>query len=200
MRKIFLIGSIVMLAVSGCGNSKELASANESLTAQVESLNAEKESMSEALDKAQKEKDSSENKLKAIQESIALVEAESKVQENDVTVKMIEKDSIPKDSSKWIFSNSCPMTFEVINNTDKDIQGVQGDLKVMDLFGSEILTAGCDFLGENIPAGGSIVSELSYEVNEFVSTDMKLFNTDFKDLKTEYTITKIVFADGTEKE
>ncbi len=93
------------------------------------------------------------------------------------------------------------LKFEITNNTDKDIQGIQGKLKIMDLFGKEILTAGCDFTGHTIPAGETVVNDdLSFEINEFINEHMKLYTTAYEDLKSEYTVTQIVFTDGTVKE
>ena len=93
------------------------------------------------------------------------------------------------------------MKFKITNNTDKDIQGIEGKLKIMDLFGKEILTAGCDFTGHTIPAGETVVNDdLSFEINEFINEHMKLYTTAYEDLKSEYTVTQIVFTDGTVKE
>ena len=198
--KLFIIALAGSCMICGCGNSKELAAEKESLAAQVESLQKENADLSAELSSLKADKEEAEQKLSAIEESLAAAEKEKEIQEGDVTVALISKSSIPKDSSKWIFSNYCVMGFEVTNHTDKDIQGVQGILKSNDLFGEEILSAGCDFVGDTIPAHQSISVELQFEVNEFMNDHMKLYNTEFKDLKCEYTVTKIVFTDGTVKE
>ena len=126
---------------------------------------------------------------------------EAEIQAGDVVVRLIGKEDVEKDSSKWIFNSYSNLKFEITNNTDKDIQGIEGKLKIMDLFGKEILTAGCDFTGHTIPAGETVVNDdLSFEINEFIDEHMKLYTTAYEDLKSEYTVTQIVFTDGTVKE
>lgn len=200
MRRIVIITIAAMAVVTGCTNNNDILLENESLSAQVESLSNDNTNLSVELEKLKNEKDAIDKRLKSIEESIAAVDAERKIQKEDVTVTLVQKESVLKDANKWIFSNYCPLKFEVTNNTDKEIQGVQGNIKLMDLFGSEIMTVGCDFLGELIPANQTVTYDLQYEVNEFIAEDMKLFNTGYTDLKTEYTIKKIVFTDGSEKE
>ena len=197
---ITLLMAISMVSVSGCGNSKEMVAENESLKAQVESLGSENESLSAQIEQLNGKYEQTSNELKSIKESIAAVEEEKKLKKEDVTVTVIGKDVIPADSSAWRFNSYCTMVFEITNSTDKDIQGIEGKLKVMDLFGKEISTVGCDFTGEVIPSGQTITDDsLSYSVNEFIDSDMQFYNTDFKDLKFEYTVSQIVFTDGTVK-
>ena len=70
----------------------------------------------------------------------------------------------------------------------------------MDIFGKEIVSMNCDFTGKTIPPGKSItVKNLTYEVNEFMDKDVKLYTTDYKDLKFSYKVKTIVFTDGTTK-
>ena len=60
-----------------------------------------------------------------------------------------------------------------------------------------LYTSGCDFTGNTIDPGASYrESELSYECNQFIDDDMKLFNTRFEDLQFIYEVTSIVFSDG----
>lgn len=40
---------------------------------------------------------------------------------------------------------------------------------------------------------------MTYDVNKFINIDMQYYNTDYKDLKFEYTVTQIVFTDGSVK-
>lgn len=55
-----------------------------------------------------------------------------------------------------------------------------------------------DFTGHTIQSGETYQeSDLSYECNEFIDSDMKFFNTEFSDLIFEYNIISIVYEDGT---
>ena len=111
---------------------------------------------------------------------------------------VVDKSVTPMDSSKWIFNNYVDMVFDVTNNSDKAIKGIEGTLTVSDLFDKEIISIGCDFTGHTIQPGETYrESDLSYECNQFVNTDMKFFNTEFSDLKFAYDITNIVYEDGT---
>ena len=117
--------------------------------------------------------------------------------EQYVKVYVADKSTTPRNASQWIFSNYVNMVFEVTNNTDKDIQGVQGVLTAYDLFGVKIISMNCDFTGKTIKSGETItVSDLSYECNDFIDSDMKLYNTNYSDLKWEYKVKSIVYTDG----
>lgn len=92
------------------------------------------------------------------------------------------------------------MVFNITNNTDKPIQGIEGVLVTKDLFGKEIIKSECDFTGHIIQPGETYKNEdLAFEINNFMSDHMELYNTEFKDLKFEYTVKQIVFEDGTVK-
>lgn len=96
------------------------------------------------------------------------------------------------------FSNYVTFVFDLTNNSDKAIKGVQGILHINDLFGSSIMDVRCDFTGHTIqPHETYTNNDLSYDVNEFSDTDMKLYNEDYSDLNFEYEPTTIVFTDGT---
>ena len=115
-----------------------------------------------------------------------------------IKVVCTDKGQLPENLDKWRFSNYATFVFELTNNSDKAIKGVQGILHIKDLFGSKIMDVRCDFTGHTIqPDETYINKELSYEINEFRDTDMKLYNEDCSDLNFEYEPTTIVFTDGT---
>ncbi len=123
------------------------------------------------------------------------------VKTQKVIVSVTGLERIPKDSSNWIFSNYVCCVFDVRNETDKDIRGIQGNLEIKDIFGENILTIGCDFTGNTIPAHKSIVvDDLSYEINEFIDADMKFYNTNYEDLQFNYVPTSIVYEDGVKED
>ncbi len=112
-------------------------------------------------------------------------------------VVVTDKTVTPKNSSNWIFSNYVNLVFDVTNNSDKAIKGIEGVLTTSDLFGKQIMSAGCDFTGHTIEPGKTItIKDLSFECNEFIDEHMKLFNTDYSDLQFSYDITNIVYTDG----
>ena len=113
-------------------------------------------------------------------------------------VVVTDKTVTPKNTSNWIFSNYVNLVFDITNNGDKAIKGIEGILTTSDLFGKEILRNGCDFTGHTIEPGKTVtIKGLSLECNEFNDEHMKVFNTAFADLQFSYEITNIVYTDGT---
>lgn len=117
-----------------------------------------------------------------------------------VIVIVREKRSLDIDYDADRYSPRVDFSFEVYNNTDKDIKGVQGKLIIKDLFGKEFTNGYMDFVGQTIKAKESEIFEyLGYDLNQFVDEHMKLFNTDYDDLIFEYKVTSIVYTDGTQE-
>ena len=83
------------------------------------------------------------------------------MQDDDVTVLVTDKINIPENPDEWRFSDSVTFKFSVKNNTDKDIQGVQGILTIKDLFGVNISKVKCDFTGQMF-LPGQLFQKLPY--------------------------------------
>ena len=115
-----------------------------------------------------------------------------------VRVVCTDKGVLPKNTSAWRFSNYVTFVFDVTNNSDKTIKGVQGVLHIKDMFGTSIIDVGCDFSGYTVQPGETYTdSSMSLDVNEFIDSHMKLYNTAYSDLIFEYEPSMIVFTDGT---
>lgn len=120
------------------------------------------------------------------------------IRDDKVIFTVEDKINHEKDTSAWIFSPFVELICKIENMTDKDIKGIEGDLIVNDLFGKQIIKIGWDVTGEDIPANGFITQKgYGLEINEFMDTHMKLYNTDYDDLKFEYEVKQIVYTDGT---
>ncbi len=114
----------------------------------------------------------------------------------EVTVRCIDKTNIPVDYNAGRITPYAEFTFEVTNNTDKDIRGIQGVLTINDLFGTEIKRINCDFTGNMIPAGETVtIGEKYLDINEFIDDDVKIYNEDYDDMQFEYKITDIIYAE-----
>jgi len=125
---------------------------------------------------------------------------EDVVENEKVVVKTIDKKNLSEDWDANRYSPRVEFTFEIFNNTTKDIKGVQGVLKIKDLFGVDIMSVSVDFTGQTIKAKGKITnSDMGMDINEFMDKHVKLYNTDFDDLKFEYEVTSIVYSDGTKE-
>mgnify|MGYP002802547288 FL=1 len=159
------------------------ASETVDLKSENEMLKAENEELKKKLaeyEKAEQEKKENET-----------------VQEGDVTVQLTGK----TESTDYLSRQFVNFVFTVKNNTEKSIKGVQGKAVFKDLFGDEILTMNCDFVGNTIEPGVEItISDLSMECNRFMNDHVKLYNTALDDLQFEYQLTSIVFTDGTTKQ
>lgn len=189
-----LLTLAMCVGLVACTNSSDSTTASQADKPSYEELETQLETVT-------KERDSLKSELDALKADIEEKEKETTVQDGDVTVLVTDKTVTPKNTDQWIFSNYVNFVFSITNNTEKDIQGIQGELHISDLFGAEIMTVGCDFTGETIAAGATITNDdLSFECNEFMDEHMKLFNEDYKDLKFNYIVKQIVFSDGTIKE
>lgn len=119
-------------------------------------------------------------------------------EEKYAKVVLTGKTSHEANYSAWIYSPYIEFTFEITNNSDKAIKGIEGTITFYDLFGKEIKEAGCDFSGHTIAPGETYINEdMNYECNQFRDEDMKLYNTDYSDLQAKYEIKTIVYEDGT---
>lgn len=114
----------------------------------------------------------------------------------EVVVTVTNKENVPKDINNGIFSDRVQLVFDVQNNTDKDVKGVQGTLVINDLFGKHILSMNCDFTGQIIPANSKVTfSELGMDINEFMDDHLKLYNENFEDLNFVYNVSETIYQD-----
>jgi hypothetical protein len=83
------------------------------------------------------------------------------------------------------------------NKGAKDIEGIKGVLRVNDIFGDSITSIKWSY-DDGVAAGSSEVERGSgVDINQFMDRDMKLWNTDFSKMKTQFEVSTIVFKDGT---
>lgn len=119
------------------------------------------------------------------------------VKEQEVTVSVVDKKSVPQDIFSGIISDHVLFKFDVKNETEKDIKGVQGVLYITDLFDEQILSMNCNFTGQILKASAvTNFSNIGMDTNPFIDKEVKLYDTKFEDLKFTYEITDVVFVDG----
>ena len=115
--------------------------------------------------------------------------------ERTVIVSVTSKTSIPEDIYNGRYSNRVTFSFNLENQTDKDVKGVSGNLTINDLFGEKIIEFSCDFTGKTIPANSTVLFDgLGIDINEFIDSNVKLYNTDYSDLEFVYEVDKIVYS------
>lgn len=114
-----------------------------------------------------------------------------------IKVNVLDKKNIAKDIYNGRFSPRVQFIIEVSNNSDKDIKGVSGVLKIKDLFGKDIISSECDFTGQIITVGSSATfSDLGMDINEFIDDNNKLYNENYSDLMFEYKVKSVVYSNG----
>lgn len=114
--------------------------------------------------------------------------------ERKVNVTVTDKINIPKDIYNGRFSDRVEFSFNLENQSDKPVKGVEGTLYIQDLFDKDILSINCDFTGQIIPVNESItIGDLGIDINPYMDDHSKLYNEDFSDLKFKYEITNIVY-------
>ena len=144
------------------------------------------------------EKDRKAEEQSQLEEKREKEEAEKEELANAVTLKVYNKNVIPKDTSAWRFSDFVELKMNCKNNTDKDIVAVKGDIKITDLFGNAILDISLLYDTETIPAKGEIdIKDIGLEVNQFMDEHIKLRDTEFSKLKFSFETISVAFEDGT---
>lgn len=115
--------------------------------------------------------------------------------DEEVVVTVIGKTNIEADIYSGRYSDRVAFQIQITNQTDKTIKGVQGILTINDLFGKRILSSNCDFTGQTILPGETVIyDDKGLEVNEFQDSHVKLYNENYDDLSFSYKINEIVYA------
>ena len=89
-------------------------------------------------------------------------------------------------------------TFKFENNTDKDIEGVQGTINFMDLFGNSIQQIRLSY-DKGILAGESKLYDATVDYNPFIDTDIKLKNIELSKMKYEWDVNTIIYSVGSQE-
>lgn len=90
-------------------------------------------------------------------------------------------------------------TLKLTNNTEKDITGVKGTITFMDLFGDTIDGANLSY-DEGIKVGESKLYLAGIDYNQFIDESIELRQIDLENLKYEWEVNTIIYADGTTEE
>lgn len=110
----------------------------------------------------------------------------------DIHVYITNKRNISQDIYNGIYSNQVCLAFKIENKTSKTIRGIQGELYIKDMFGDRILASTFE-LTEEVASKTSLTVERKMDVNEFIKSNVELWETDYKDLTFETTVTNVVY-------
>jgi hypothetical protein len=95
------------------------------------------------------------------------------------------------------FSDANTFTFQFVNKTEKDIEGVKGVIHFNDIFGDQIKRVNISY-DEGIKAGETKLYRASVDYNQFMEEDITLRQTELEKLKYEWEVQTIIYTDGTQ--
>lgn len=113
-----------------------------------------------------------------------------------VTVTLLAKQELPKNYDAGRYSEYQQFRIGVQNNSDKEVIGVAGEIKFVDVFDKEV--GGVTFaISENISPGGSVTWIGGRDFNQFQDTHRAVWNLEDGKYTTRFVPETIVYKDGT---
>lgn len=113
-----------------------------------------------------------------------------------VTVTVVELKVVPKDIHASRFSDSQMIRLGFENKSGKDIAGIKGSVRFIDMFDAEIDTVGFSYDG-GIAAGATATWTGVRDINQFERSHKALAQIEPGKYKTTFDPEMIVFKDGT---
>ena len=112
---------------------------------------------------------------------------------NDVTITVTNKTSLPSNWKEGRLLDQVRIDLSVRNNTKKAIRGIEGKVVICDMFGKELMKEQADITSQQIKGGETLGFYFCFNANSLIEKEVKAFNSDFRDLKISYNVTKIVY-------
>lgn len=133
-----------------------------------------------------------ELKKKLEQEQAALLAKLEKA----VTVTLLSKRELHSNFNVGRISDFQEFKIGVLNNSDKALAGVSGEIKFIDVFDKEV--GAVNFrISETIEPGKSAVWTGGRDYNQFIDTHRAVWNLEDGKYKTRFVPDAVVYADGT---
>ena len=99
-----------------------------------------------------------------------------------------------------MIGSSMQLSLSMINNTGKEIEGVDGTLIFLDMFGEELASKDCPLMrAKGHFWEGEWGYTLHFDINDFSSSETTILYTEFQDLNFAYSLSSILFEDGTQE-
>lgn len=112
--------------------------------------------------------------------------------------KEISVEVTDKINHKGDFSNFAEIVVTIKNDSQKEIRGLEGEIEILDMFNKQIMDSKWEYTEKPIKPGTSYVQKgKGMEVNEFISEQVKIYKTEYKDLIFKININHVLFTDGT---
>ncbi len=159
-------------------------------------------SISSAQQSAQitKEKEELSNSLQqsGINQTDTTETEQIKTENKKVTIEIMSKNFHEADYMSGDYQDQITMDLKFTNTTDKEIRGVEGVLTFYDIFDNKISATKVSY-DKGIPANESKVWKSGTNYNQFMDEDIKLRNTELKDLKYKWEVSTIIYTDGSKE-
>ena len=111
----------------------------------------------------------------------------------DVTVSVTDKKSLPSNWREGRLLDEISVDLSVRNNSSRVIKGIEGKLIIYDMFGKQLMKEQADITGTFIKVGETSRYTFSFHANSLIEKEVTAFETDYKNLKFSYDVTKIVY-------
>lgn len=112
-----------------------------------------------------------------------------------VDVLLVSKEYIPPDYERMSADDWINIGCVVSNKTEKEVAGVKGSLKIVDMFGGEIFTSVLS-IEEVIPPLGKVKWMGALDYNQFNKEHQRLRAADLRKIKSFWSAEQIIFSDG----
>lgn len=116
-----------------------------------------------------------------------------------VSLELKEKSFIPSDFMKGTYEDLIVLGLNFTNHSDRNIKGIQGQIRLLDIFGNEIMSPRLRY-DQGVNAGETKEYNISTSYNQFIQEHKKIKDTALGDLKYEWFPTTILYEDGSKEE
>lgn len=123
---------------------------------------------------------------------------QAKTKTKKVTLEITKKGFIAANYTSGSYQDQITMSLKFTNTIDKEIRGVEGVLTFYDIFDNKISVIKVNYV-KGIPANSSKIWEEKIDYNQFIDEDVKLKNTELKDLKYKWEVSTVIYTDGSKE-
>lgn len=116
-----------------------------------------------------------------------------------LSVTLTGKDFVESDYRAGVYEDAITFSAAFENRAGKDIRAFEGSLTFFDLLDNRILGSKLA-ITDPVKAGATLNWAGQLDYNQFVDNHERLRGESLENLKTEFIVTKILFADGTKQE
>ncbi len=125
--------------------------------------------------------------------------AKQKDFDNALTVAFVGKSNIPRDIYNGQYEAQVKILLGFKNKSSKDIAGIKGRCRFLDMFGDEIRTVNLSY-DDGVLAGKTKEWAGYVDINQFSKEDLKFAGAEQSKMKLVFEPEAIVFKDGTKLE